>query len=89
MKLINPNYLIADHFEVQTMSKDVIEYREGGRIVEIYREWGYDPGYYTTIFLSDIKSWNDGQVVSQDELLRIKKNIDLAYQMMKGRYTFN
>lgn len=87
MKLINPNHIVSKNFEFFRKDKDSIIYTEGENYVRIQVEAGYDPEYYTAIYLSIVKEWTvpKGKGLDECKKNRIAKNIKKGFQFMNTR----
>lgn len=87
MKLIDPNYVKDDDFEIETINRSTILYREDLKEVSLEREAGYDPEYYTAVYLSVANEWNvpKGEKLDKNQKNRITENLKKAFAFIGTR----
>lgn len=87
MKLIDPNYVKDDDFEIETINRNTILYREHLKEVSLEREAGYDPEYYTAVYLSIVNEWNipEGEKIDKNKKNQIIENLKKGFAFMGTR----
>lgn len=80
MKLINPNHVKDAVFEMETIDRNTIVYRENSKEVFLEREAGYDPEHYTVVYLSIVNKWN----IPKDQEIDTSKKDQIAENLKKG-----
>ncbi|MEO6839006.1 MAG: hypothetical protein ABI185_11515 [Ginsengibacter sp.] len=80
MKLINPNHVKDAAFEIETIDRNTIIYRENSKEVLLEREAGYDPEHYTAVYLSIVNKWN----IPKDQEIETSKKDQIAENLKKG-----
>jgi len=87
MTLINPGYVKAEDFEVETINRGTICYREYPNEVSLEREAGYDPEHYTAIYLTNVREWDTpkGEAINKVSKVKIASNLEKAFELMNGR----
>lgn len=84
MKLINPNHVEAENFEFFRQDKDSLIYIEKGKSVRIQVEAGYDPDYYTAVYLTPVEKWTipESTPINAQKKQEIAENIIRGFQFM-------
>ncbi len=87
MKLISPNHVKDDDFEIETINRDTISYRENSKEVLLEREAGYDPEHYTAVYLSIVNEWDipKGEKIDKNKKNQIAKNLKKGFAFMESR----
>lgn len=87
MKLINPNHIKDDNFEFFRKDRDSVIYIENGKTLRIQAEAGYDPDYFTALYLSPVEKWNipGNTPINAQKKLEIEENLIKGFQLMRTR----
>jgi len=87
MKLINPNHVEAENFEFFRKDRDSLIYIEIDKILRIQVEAGFDPDYYTVVYLSPVEKWTmpENTPINAQKKQEIEVNIIKGFQLMRTR----
>ena len=87
MKLKNSNHVVAESFEFFRKDRDSLIYIEDGKTLRIQAEAGYNPDYYTALYLSSVEKWTIPENVKIDTKKKqeIEKNIVEGFSLMGTR----
>ncbi|MES2893271.1 MAG: hypothetical protein V4725_14700 [Bacteroidota bacterium] len=87
MKLLGPNHVKADNFEIEIIHRGTVVYRENEMEVSFEREAGYDPEHYTAVYLSMANEWNvpPGKKIDENQRSQMVINFNKAFKLMGTR----
>lgn len=90
MKLVTPNHVIADSFEIKRENKDRIIYKEINKSLTIWVEAVFNPEHYLVIYLNEVKQWNEpsSHLLTSNDSERIRLNIQTAYDLIGTKISF-